>query len=40
VYVTNQANTGKGRRKSNSAILGCRVARTTATIDLLVTILR
>jgi len=40
VHVTNQTHTGKGRRKNNSAILGCRVARTTATIDLLITILR
>jgi len=40
VHVTKQTHTGKGRRKSNSATLGCRVVRKTATIDLLVTILR
>jgi len=38
--LTNETHTDKCRRKRNSAILGCCVARTTATIDLLVTILR
>jgi len=33
VYLTNQTKAGKARRKCNSAILECRVARTTATID-------
>jgi len=38
--VINQTHTGKGRRKCNSAILRCRVTKTTATIDLLITILQ